>query len=152
MRRQRSLRCSGECLPTDRCLAQTPEHSATTFEVSDEDAPRYIYAGCFWSSEVDIDLNRVEIAKLCMGHTKQDELNYDTIASDICTNSTLGLRHKYKHKCLYIVQKLCSGPQHCTVTLSPSKRLNEEKKAKGFQALCAVKTDPQPLCEAFSTY
>lgn len=108
--------------------------------------------GVFWSSEVDIDLNRVEIAKLCTGHTKQDELNYDTIASEICTNSTLGLRHKYKHKCLYIVQKLCSGPQHCTVTLSPSKRLNEEKKAKGFQALCAVKTDPQPLCEAFSTY
>lgn len=122
-------------LPTDRRLVQSPKQSATTSEVLNErGCAQYIYAGCFWSSEVDIDLNSgVEIAKLCMGHTKQNEQNYYTIASDICTNSTLGLRHKYKHKCLYIVQKLCSGPQHCTVTLSPSKRLNEEKRQRAFR-------------------
>lgn len=77
------------------------------------------------------------------------KVNYTNV-SDICTESILGLRHKYK--CLYTVQKLCSGscPQHCTVTLPPSMRLTEEKRQRSFRH-SAVKEPTTPVWGSFYT-
>lgn len=105
-------------------------HDASTLEIQNEAELNMFISRVFLSSEVIADLKRVEVLELCMGQTEQSwaKLLHNCIwylykvrlAWGISTNTHL-----------YIVQKLC--PQHCTVTLSPSKRLTKEKRQKSFR-------------------
>lgn len=93
---------------------------------------QYIESVFFWALTFSPTWIEWKWYKCAWDKQNKSEWNNYKIASDICTDSTIGLRRKYKHTCLYIVQKLRSGscPQHCTVTLSPSKEVNWREKAK----------------------
>lgn len=82
--------------------------------------------------------------------------NNHRIASGICTNSALGLRHKYKQWCVCrwyrssVLAAISNTAQpHCLFFLI--KEVNWREKAKVFQALCVVTNHPPPS-EALSFY
>lgn len=80
--------------------------------------------------------------RMCRRRTKQNQWDNYTNASDICTDSTLGLRNKYKHGCTQYrraipVAVLNTAESHCLL-----QRGNWSEKA-----LCALIMNLQSLHE-----
>lgn len=82
-----------------------------------------------WRYHWPEESGRIELYK---GKQNRDWNNYTT-ASDICTDSTLGLRHKYKHMFVEYRSYMPVAVLSTAVTLSPLNMLTEEKRQRSFR-------------------